>query len=50
MMQRVGVGGPMPYMLTVAICFMRGSIFAALIAKLPLPQNTEQTNTMTVDI
>ncbi|MNT32582.1 hypothetical protein D3C72_1684740 [compost metagenome] len=28
----------MSYMLTVAIALMRGSIFAALITKLPLPQ------------
>ena len=27
----------MSYMLTVAIAFMRGSILAALITKLPLP-------------
>ena len=28
----------MSYMLTVAIAFMRGSILAALMTKLPLPQ------------
>ncbi|MCY1454934.1 hypothetical protein D9M71_720320 [compost metagenome] len=29
---------PMSYMLTVAMALMRGSILAALITKLPLPQ------------
>ncbi|MOA06483.1 hypothetical protein D3C78_1261180 [compost metagenome] len=29
---------PMSYMLTVAMAFRRGSILAALMAKLPLPQ------------
>src|SRR6476619_7467064 len=29
---------PISYMLTVAMAFMRGSILAALITKLPLPQ------------
>ena len=33
-----GSNDPMSYMLTVAIALSRGSIFAALIAKLPLPQ------------
>ena len=28
----------MSYMLTVAMAFMRGSILAALMTKLPLPQ------------
>src|SRR6516165_8885967 len=32
------LAAPMSYMLTVAIAFMRGSIFAALMTKLPLPQ------------
>ena len=32
------LAAPMSYMLTVAMAFRRGSIFAALMAKLPLPQ------------
>ena len=32
------LAAPMSYMLTVAMAFMRGSILAALMTKLPLPQ------------
>jgi hypothetical protein len=32
------LAAPMSYMLTVAMALMRGSIFAALRTKLPLPQ------------
>lgn len=36
--QPLRLAAPMSYMLTVAMAFRRGSIFAALMAKLPLPQ------------
>ncbi len=39
----------MSYMLTVAMALRRGSIFAAAMTKLPLPQMTDHANAFTVD-
>ena len=38
LLERLRLAAPMSYMLTVAMAFIRGSILAALMTKLPLPQ------------
>ena len=43
------VAAPMSYMLTVAMAFMRGSILAALMTKLPLPQMPMHADALAVD-